>query len=226
MNWLRLYTELLDDIKIAELSDKEFRHFVYLLCMAAQEEKEGLIPCPVKSMAWRLRTTTEELPPSIEKMKSLEILSQNGVGIEFINWKKRQFRSDNVTERVRKHREKKRAEGETLHETEDETLENRAEQSREEQIDIPRKEIVGLYHQILGELPKVKAWTDKRQKALKARWREDKKRQNLEWWRKYFEYVKESPFLMGKSKEDFRADIDFLISPKLLNVIEGRYHQG
>jgi hypothetical protein len=232
MRWLRLYTEIIDDWKVAELSDKEFRHFVYLLCMAGEEDKEGKIPCSMGAIAWRFRDTPENVKPSIDKMMKLGILSNNSKGVEFVNWGKRQFKSDNVAKRVRNWRTKKKEEDETLHETlpsnVGRNVDNRTEQSRTEQIErtyIPRKKIVNLYHGILPELPTVKAWTDKRQKALKARWNEDPKRQDLEWWKKYFKHVKESPFLMGQ-KEDFRADIDFLISPKLLNVIEGKYHQG
>lgn len=87
----------------------------------------------------------------------------------------------------------------------------------------PHEKILELYRDILPELPAVKKWTDKRQRLLRARWKEDKERQNLEWWRDYFNKVKASDFLMGK-KATFRASLDFLLNgDKLIRTIEGHY---
>lgn len=88
----------------------------------------------------------------------------------------------------------------------------------------PHKEIISLYHECLPELARVKEWNDTRKKLLRKRWKDDPKRQNLEWWKGYFEYVKESPFLMGDKKE-FQADLEWLIKPNnFAKVIEGKYH--
>lgn len=88
----------------------------------------------------------------------------------------------------------------------------------------PHQEIVSAYHEILPELPKVKIWNEARQAILRSRWKEDVKRQTLDWWKRFFGYVKKSDFLTGK-KTDFRADLEWLIRPKNFpKVIEGRYH--
>jgi len=88
----------------------------------------------------------------------------------------------------------------------------------------PHKDIVAIYHEVLPELRAVKVWNSTREKRLRARWREDKARQTLDWWRKYFESVRASDFLMGR-KADWSGDFDWLICPtNMAKVLEGRYH--
>ena len=87
----------------------------------------------------------------------------------------------------------------------------------------PHQRIVNYYHEILPELRHVKIWNNSRRGYLRARWREDPGRQNLDWWRRFFEYVKRSDFLMGREK-DWQADLEWLIKPKnFVKVIEGNY---
>lgn len=97
--------------------------------------------------------------------------------------------------------------------------------------DCPHKEIIALYHEVLPELPSVRVWTPARQAKLRARWREDRERQSLGWWREYFQTVRRSPFLMGQTHSNgrgaFQPDLDWLVTPaKLAKVIEGFYEQG
>src|SRR4030042_687354 len=89
----------------------------------------------------------------------------------------------------------------------------------------PHQEIINLYHDILPSLPKVKKWPVHLQVILRTRWSEDPERQYLDWWEKYFNYVKLSPFLMGQ-KTEFIADLEWLIRPKnFTKIANGRYHQ-
>ena len=90
----------------------------------------------------------------------------------------------------------------------------------------PHKDIVAIYHEVLPELRAVKVWNSTREKRLRARWREDRARQNIEWWRSYFELVRQSDFLMGRTA-DWSADFDWLICPtNMAKVLEGKYHDG
>ncbi|MDH3348189.1 MAG: hypothetical protein OEM02_08860 [Desulfobulbaceae bacterium] len=88
----------------------------------------------------------------------------------------------------------------------------------------PQQEIVDLYLETLPELPGIVDWSEARQKMLRARWKEKPKRQNLDWWRRYFtEIVSQSDFLMGRSK-GFQADLEWIIRPKnMLKILEGKY---
>ena len=89
----------------------------------------------------------------------------------------------------------------------------------------PQSQIVDLYHKVLPELPPVKVWSEERQKQLAARWKEEPKRQNIEWWQRYFDYVRESSFLMGNGKDKWQPNLEWLLrKSNLINVIEGKYH--
>ena len=93
----------------------------------------------------------------------------------------------------------------------------------------PHEAIRDLYHDILPELRQCRALTDARKGYLKQRWL-DKPGADLGKWRVYFEYVRESDFLMGRKpghdgKPPFQADLEWLVRPaNFAKVIEGKYH--
>lgn len=106
-----------------------------------------------------------------------------------------------------------------------------AEKSKDIQPDgCPHAEIVALYHEILPVNPRIKVWAGKRQNALRARWREDEKRQSLDYWERFFRHVASSPFLTGQRSgregRPFLPGLDWLVLPEnFAKVIEGRYHE-
>jgi hypothetical protein len=88
----------------------------------------------------------------------------------------------------------------------------------------PHKEIIAAYHEILPELNVVKVLTQEREKWLRTRWREDKKRQSVQWWRQYWQLVRKCPHLMGQNDRNWKADFAWLIRPNnFAKVYEGRY---
>jgi len=75
---------------------------------------------------------------------------------------------------------------------------------------------------ILG-LPRAQKLTSDRSRKLAARLREH----GLETWNRGLELLAESPFLLGQNKRGWRADFDFLLSPKSFNkLIEGAYSEA
>ncbi|AMR80227.1 hypothetical protein A2G96_05720 [Cupriavidus nantongensis] len=94
----------------------------------------------------------------------------------------------------------------------------------------PHSEIVELYHEILPMCPSIRDWTKARQTNLRARWNEEAKRQNLDYWQRFFTYIAESDFLTGRSKtqegrKPFVASLDWIVKPENFTKIrEGRYH--
>lgn len=93
----------------------------------------------------------------------------------------------------------------------------------------PQAEIVALYHELLPTCPRMKVWNGAREANLRARWREDAKRQDLAYWRRFFAHVASSPFLTGQvatgDRKPFFASLDWLVkSENFAKVIEGRYH--
>ena len=120
MEWLRLYTDILDDEKIAQLSDNQYRIFTFLMLMASENDLGGVVTQGHQAIAWRLRMPVNRIKSAIEKLEALNIISNENNTITFLNWHKRQYKSDNSTERVKRFRNKQ--------ETLPPTLENRTEQ--------------------------------------------------------------------------------------------------
>lgn len=92
----------------------------------------------------------------------------------------------------------------------------------------PHQKIIELYHEVLPMCPQVRDWTPARQQQLRARWNEDKSRQNLDYWRRYFEYVKSCGFLVGNQpdprRRPFFADLEWLTkSANFAKVRERKY---
>lgn len=94
--------------------------------------------------------------------------------------------------------------------------------------DCPHQKIIALYHEILPQCPAVREWTPARAVQLRARWNEDPARQNMEYWRRFFEYVKTCDFLVGiqpdSRKTPFFADLEWLVKQaNFTKVREGKY---
>lgn len=93
-------------------------------------------------------------------------------------------------------------------------------------IECPHQEIIALYHEILPQCPRVRDWTAARSTQLRARWNEDPARQSLSYWRRFFAYVADRDFLVGKGggERPFMADLEWLTKSKnFTKVREGKY---
>lgn len=127
MAWFRFYDEAVDDPKVQRLPLLLFRAWVNCLCIAKQNN--GILP-PIEDVAYKLRVTIPRAETFIQALRDEKLIDlRNDGNLEMHNWRERQFESDSSTERVRKHRERKRNADETLHETH----QNRTEQNRAEQ---------------------------------------------------------------------------------------------
>jgi hypothetical protein len=101
--WLRLYTEILNDPKIERLSDRAFRVWVKLLCLA--RNNDGVIP-PQDELNIHLRLRYDRVKPIITELLSAGLIDDiEGVLVPH-NWDKYQYKSDTSTDRVSKHRDK------------------------------------------------------------------------------------------------------------------------
>ncbi len=92
----------------------------------------------------------------------------------------------------------------------------------------PHLRIIALYHETLPELRQVREWNETRRRLLQRRWTEQPERQDLDWWRDYFGYVRKSRFLMGQTTgrggRSFDCDLEWLIRPtNMVKVLEGKY---
>ena len=112
---------------------------------------------------------------------------------------------------------------------------SRVEENKEDAPPCPHQEIVNLWNEKMTPLglAKVKAWGNERKKHLRVRWRENEKHQSLEWWGKFFDYIQQSDFLMGKKEPNdghkrFFATLPWLVSSeeRMTKILEGFYHRG
>jgi len=97
-------------------------------------------------------------------------------------------------------------------------------------VNCPHQEIIEAYHELLPASPRMRDWTPARQAQLRARWNEDRDRQNIDYWRRLFAYVAESRFLTGRTssngREPFHASLDWIVkSENFAKIREGRYHK-
>jgi hypothetical protein len=95
----------------------------------------------------------------------------------------------------------------------------------------PYEAIVALYHEVLPELPGVRLIDDKRQKAMRRVWawcftstletgqyRATNAQEALAWFRLFFDRVRTSDWLMGRTRrtaghEGWECSLDYLMSP-------------
>lgn len=100
--WLRLYTETMDDPKMGQLSDSEFRTWIGLLCLAGKADAEGDTRHTIEQASWSLR---RDSAAAIAHLTSLGLVAISADSTLIIaNWSKRQYRSDSSLERVRRYR--------------------------------------------------------------------------------------------------------------------------
>lgn len=86
----------------------------------------------------------------------------------------------------------------------------------------PYKVIVTLYHDRCKSYPKLRGLSDKRKKAIAARWKEYE--HSLDVFRELFEKAETSKFLKGESESKWKADFNWLMnSENMAKVLEGKY---
>lgn len=103
MDWFRYYTATLEKRKIQDLPPPLFKAWVNLLCVARRFD--GVIPA-LEDVAFGLRCSQEQAAEWLGELEQRKLLDRNGQVITPHDWNEHQYRSDNTTERVRKHRAK------------------------------------------------------------------------------------------------------------------------
>jgi hypothetical protein len=69
--WMKLYNEILDDPKIARMSDGLFRAFVMLLAAANEAGEAGRLP-ELDDLAWRVRVPKDELEGHLQSLEAIQ----------------------------------------------------------------------------------------------------------------------------------------------------------
>jgi len=73
--WIKLYHEILYDVKMAKLPDRLWRRLVELFLFAGDYNKEGELP-KVSEMAWVLHLGDDEFTKDLDELKALKFLHQ------------------------------------------------------------------------------------------------------------------------------------------------------
>jgi hypothetical protein len=88
-SWIKLYLEILDDVKLAELPEAVCWRFVQLLLVAAERDEGGILP-PSKRLAWRLRADQAQLLEDLRALGEVGVMVQVGEHWKVTNFEKRQ----------------------------------------------------------------------------------------------------------------------------------------
>lgn len=167
MDWLRLYVDILDDPKIKRMSDKTFKIFIFLLLFARELDGDGVIHRTTCDVAWRIRISETSLMAALEDLVSLNVVSYNSEQIQFLNWQKRQYKSDDVTERVQRYRKRFSNVTSNVIDTDTEQIQNRTEDIAAQ---VPFEEIIDYLNTRSGKKFRSSGAATKRH--IVARWNE------------------------------------------------------
>lgn len=247
MRWFRFYVDTLHSRTVQNLPARLFRAWVNLLCLAASAE--GVLPDPA-DVAFALRTTEAHARKVLAELTARGLLEQTADGLAPKDWAMHQRLSDDVSLRVRQHRAKHkpisdegpaRGRDVTLHVTLPKRYGNGLdiEEKREEKehppkppsgddysVDVTPAQVVEAWNDICPPLlPRVIALTQQRRRKILARIEASAERRRLDWWRKHFARIRDTPFLCGDNTQHWRADFDWAVRSEetIVRVWEGRY---
>jgi hypothetical protein len=107
MRWFRLHADAIDDDKLKLLAFEDRWHFVAIMCLKAQGVLDNADKHLDRRVAAKLGVTQREADEIRNRLMDIELIGQDW---QPVNWDKRQYVSDNSTERVRKYRRKRQRE--------------------------------------------------------------------------------------------------------------------
>lgn len=204
--WIKVYRNLMSNQEWAFLSDSEKGQLVSIWILAA--DKKGEIPDCAKTIQKMCMLDKE---PNINKFIELGFMTSTCQpdGCQHDAKVTHQTRLDKTR----------------LEETSDKTI-NKS--SPKPVNDVPYQKILNLYHELLPTLPKVEKLTATRKAQIRQRWLQDLK--ELDHWENFFDYVKQSKFLMGMTPPNnghkpFKANLEWLTKESnFVKISEDNYH--
>jgi len=121
--WFRLYAEVVNDPKVQKLPCEDFRAWINILCLCA--DNDGKVP-PVEDVAFALRRSADDALTVLERLSSGGLIDRASGGPDGWHyaphgWAKRQYKSDTSTDRVKRFRQRSVTVSETPPETEADT---------------------------------------------------------------------------------------------------------
>lgn len=245
VKWIKITTDIFDDEKILLIESLPDAYAIIvvwfkLLCLAGKMNNSGVfmmnnqIAYTDKMLAtiFRMKESTVQLAlQTFEQFGMVEII--DGV-ITIPNWGKHQsldqLEKKRVSQReyMRQYMEKQKLLSCNTHSkanSKANVSRPEGEEEREEDKEIDRdkidyKGIVAAFNSICVSFPSVKALSDARRKAIKARLNN----YSLDDFKTLFEKAEASSFLKGKNNSNWSATFDWLIKDSnMAKVLDGNY---
>jgi hypothetical protein len=227
MLWFRVYREIITDPKLKRVNAGQ--RWLWLCLLALGSDSEGLIrlahcvgytESELADMAGIAEKEASEAIEWFSRCEMIEVLD-NGE-IQITKWKNRQFRSDDSTERVRKHRAKRFSNNdETLHDGYRNAPETEQNRDRTETEHIPFVKIQEHWNETVSHV-KIRSISGKRKANVKARVEEHGLDSVLEAIIK----VEASDFLTGRkpNEKGWTCTPDWVFKPtNMPKILEGHY---
>jgi hypothetical protein len=104
--WFRFYDDTINNPKALKLTDKSYRAWIGLLCIASKND--GKLPS-IEDCALVLRMQPERLTEAVVALVGAELLNRDGDTLSPSDWNTRQYKSDTSTERSQRCRQQQRA---------------------------------------------------------------------------------------------------------------------
>lgn len=144
--WFRMYSDIIDDPKVESLTHAQRWIWVTVLCLASRSPVRGYLllskersgersfdvpgngsgtesqhlPVPIRIIAKKAEATLAEAEEALLLFESLEMMDRDSDGLWHVShWEQRQFKSDDVTARTRKYKEKAIGEERSLERSQD-----------------------------------------------------------------------------------------------------------
>lgn len=244
VKWIKLATNIFDNRKIRQIEclpdgDAIIVVWLKLLCLAGNINDSGFvyftkeIPYTDQMLATQFNMQLATIQLALKTFENFHMIEVTDNMLFISNWEKYQ-NVDRLSEireqtrkRVAKHRETKRLASGNVTGNVTVTQSNATEEDidKEEEGEIERdkidyKGIAAAFNAICVSFPSVKAISESRKKAIKARL----KSYSVDDFTTLFEKAEASSFLKGKNNKNWSATFDWLIKDaNMAKVLEGNY---
>ena len=246
VKWIKITTDMFDNRKIKHLrklpeGNSIVLIWVMLLTMAGRCNANGMIylteniPYTTKMLADELGFEENLVKLALEALEQFEMIVTDSNYLFVSGWQEHQNIEgmekirEQTRQRVAKHREKQKllisnatsnatvTEGNATEEDKEIDIEKEKEEEREK---INYQQIVDMFHSLCPSFPSIKALSDARKKAIKARLNT----YSIEDFEELFKKAESSDFLKGKNNRNWTANFDWLIKDaNMAKVLDGNY---
>lgn len=238
VKWIKITTDMFDNRKIKHLrrlpdGNNIVLIWVMLLTMAGRCNSGGMIflteniPYTPKMLADELDFEENTVRLALEALEQLGMVVTDNGYFAIAGWEEHQNIEgmerirEQTRKRVAKHREKQKLLQGSVTVTQGNATD--IEEEKEEEIErdkIDYKGIVATFNSVCVSFPSVRALSDARKKAIKARLNN----YSVEDFKTLFEKAEASSFLRGKNSSNWSATFDWLIKDSnMAKVLDGNY---